>query len=162
MNSIELPQGHAEQRRSSVSSFIRSRKNRRDKDDKSNSSGAPSEMGEEQLDLSKAMLGEGSNPIERMRDRLKVTDERRGSGDSFSRRLSAKIPGRRRKETEQEGNNANANGDGQESERMTGLAAPSINEYGMGKSDDSLVRADSVSSSQLTDDADSDARSEQQ
>lgn len=148
MASLEAPQAHSQGRRGSVSSFIRSRRNRKDKDDKSNSSGAPSEVGSEHLDLSKSMSGDGA--IDRMKDKLRTPKDKRGSGDSLGKRLSVSLPGKRRKK------------DNDEAERSPSRLAPGAELLGEDRSDDSLSRQDSVSSSQLTEDADSDSRSEQQ
>lgn len=139
MDSLEAPQRHPEGRRGSVSSFIRTRRNRKDKDDKSNSSGPPSEVGSEQLDLSKSMSSDG--PIDRIKDKLRTPSDRRGSGgDSLGKRLSAKLPGKKRK------------GDYDEGQRSPSLAIPGAEQLSEDRSDDSLSRQDSVSSSQLTED----------
>jgi hypothetical protein len=151
MDAVERSQSQPQNRRASISSFVANRKDRKTKDDISTSSGTTSEAGYDPLALSHETSSDSR--LDKFRGKLLGSEERRDSGDSYRRRLSARLPGRRKKRGDDDDIAGGADLDG---------GSPGVASLVGGSEEDSLSRADSIASSQLTEDPEPDSRSLQQ
>lgn len=133
-------------RRGSISDLIRPKKARKDQSDKSASSSVTgSELGLDPLELRRTST-EGQSAFGKLKERVRSRDGGRSRRDSTGRRLSAILPGSRRRSLLPSGEVSQ--------EVSPSRPATSTNLFGTSRSEDSLGHSASISSSLLTEDED--------
>lgn len=137
-------------RRGSVSRLMKRKKDRKAKDDKSTSSAGNSDLSVNLPDIRRVS---SDGPIDRLKERVRSIDVTSQNDDGLTRKISNKMTGRRRKSIQPVGNQASPGNQFLGVSPKLDLKGGS-NRFGQSRSEDSLARAESISSDLLTEDDD--------